>query len=93
MTRKPSCLISCSHASPVGGRGALAGKHGGTKRGERGGHSSKQHRVNWPSCALRLAGRARDDLGPSEFNAEALPLFALLFPDQMRDALLAEWSG
>jgi hypothetical protein len=28
--------------------------------------------------------------GPSEFSPAALPLFALLFPDRMRDALLAE---
>jgi hypothetical protein len=28
MTRKPSCLISCSHISPEGGRSALVGRHG-----------------------------------------------------------------
>jgi hypothetical protein len=26
MTRKPSCLISCSHSAPVGGCGALVGR-------------------------------------------------------------------
>src|SRR5260221_11529065 len=31
MIRNPSCLISCSHASPVGGFGALVGRHGGMK--------------------------------------------------------------
>jgi hypothetical protein len=31
MTRKPSCLISCSHSAPVGGCGALLGRQGGTK--------------------------------------------------------------
>ena len=31
MTRKPSCLISCSHSSPEGGCGALVGRHGATK--------------------------------------------------------------
>jgi hypothetical protein len=36
------------------------------------------------------AGCARDISGRSEFSAEALPLFALLFRDQMLDALLAE---
>jgi hypothetical protein len=36
MTRKPSCLISCSHASPVGGCGALVGRHGGMKPSGRG---------------------------------------------------------
>jgi hypothetical protein len=25
--RKPSCLISCSHRSPEGGRGAMVGRH------------------------------------------------------------------
>src|SRR5260370_16673823 len=30
ITRNPSCLISCSHKSPDGGRSALVGKHGGT---------------------------------------------------------------
>ena len=29
---KPSCLISCSHASLVGGCGALVGRHGGRNR-------------------------------------------------------------
>jgi hypothetical protein len=29
MTRKPSCLISCSHTAPDGGLGAFVGKHGG----------------------------------------------------------------
>jgi hypothetical protein len=33
---KPSCLISCSQASPVGGCGALVGRQGGTKPGGRG---------------------------------------------------------
>jgi hypothetical protein len=28
MTRKPSCLISCSHISPEGGRSAFVGRHG-----------------------------------------------------------------
>jgi hypothetical protein len=36
MTRKPSCLISCSDASPPGGWGALVGRHGGTKPRGRG---------------------------------------------------------
>src|SRR4029450_10231387 len=36
MTRKSSCLISCSHASPVGGCCALVGRQGGTKPGGRG---------------------------------------------------------
>jgi hypothetical protein len=36
MTRKPSCLISCIHASPLGGCGALVGRHGGTKPRGRG---------------------------------------------------------
>jgi hypothetical protein len=36
MTRKPSCLISCSHASPVGGADVLVGRHGGTKPSGRG---------------------------------------------------------
>src|SRR5262249_60570081 len=31
MTRKPSCLISCSHNAPVGGCMAVVGRHGGTK--------------------------------------------------------------
>src|SRR6516165_2990101 len=31
MTRKPSCLISCSHNSPEGGIGARARRHGQTK--------------------------------------------------------------
>jgi hypothetical protein len=31
--RKPSCLISCSHESPVGGCCAFVGRHGGTKPG------------------------------------------------------------
>src|SRR5215831_6809959 len=29
MTRKPSCLISCSQNDPEGGCGALVGRHGG----------------------------------------------------------------
>jgi hypothetical protein len=29
--RKPSCLISCSHASPDGGCGAEVGRHGAMK--------------------------------------------------------------
>jgi|SRR6516162_6867868 hypothetical protein len=29
--RKPSCLISCSQVSPLGGCGALVGRQGGTK--------------------------------------------------------------
>src|SRR5207342_1410372 len=33
MTRKPSCLISCSHSSPEGGCGALIGRHGAMKPG------------------------------------------------------------
>src|SRR5712672_3385127 len=36
MTRKPSCLISCSHASPLGGCGALVGRQGGMKPDGRG---------------------------------------------------------
>ena len=31
MTRKPSCLISCTQVSPLGGCGALVGRQGGTK--------------------------------------------------------------
>jgi hypothetical protein len=31
ITRKPSCLISCNQASPLGGLGALVGRHGGMK--------------------------------------------------------------
>src|SRR5262245_53403269 len=31
MTRKPSCLISCSHSAPVGGWDALVGRQGGMK--------------------------------------------------------------
>ena len=31
ITRKPSCLISCSHASPEGGCGALVGRQGAMK--------------------------------------------------------------
>jgi hypothetical protein len=31
MSRKPLCLISCSHASPEGGWGALVGRHGAMK--------------------------------------------------------------
>src|ERR1700686_5678073 len=31
MTRKPSCLISCSQRGPDGGRGAIMGRHGGMK--------------------------------------------------------------
>jgi hypothetical protein len=27
----PSCLISCGHSSPEGGRGAFVGRHGWTK--------------------------------------------------------------
>jgi hypothetical protein len=30
---KPSCLISCSHASPLGGCDALVGRQGGIKPG------------------------------------------------------------
>jgi hypothetical protein len=42
ITRKPSCLISCSHTVPAGGRGALVGRHGAMKpsgrvRGRNGG--------------------------------------------------------
>jgi hypothetical protein len=36
MTRKPSCLISCSQASPEAGCGALLGRQGGTKPRGRG---------------------------------------------------------
>jgi hypothetical protein len=35
IARKPSCLISCTHASLVGGCGALVGRLGGTKPGGR----------------------------------------------------------
>ena len=35
-TRKPSCLISWSYVSPVGGCGALVGRQGGTKPTGRG---------------------------------------------------------
>src|SRR5262245_66195875 len=31
MTRKPSCLISCTQVSPLGGSGALVGRQDGTK--------------------------------------------------------------
>jgi hypothetical protein len=31
MTRKPSCLISCNHASPEGGCGAEVGRQGAMK--------------------------------------------------------------
>jgi hypothetical protein len=37
ITRKPSCLISCSHALPRGGSLALVGRQGGTKPGNTGG--------------------------------------------------------
>ena len=40
-------------------------------------------RIIWPGARETISG-------PNEFSAEALPLFAMLFPDQMRDALLAE---
>ena len=31
ITRKPSCLISCSQSSPLGGCGAEVGRHGAMK--------------------------------------------------------------
>jgi hypothetical protein len=34
ITRMPSCLISCSHKGPEGGRGAVIGKHGGRNIGQ-----------------------------------------------------------
>ena len=40
-------------------------------------------KIVWPGARETISG-------PSEFSAEALPLFALLFRDQMVDALLAE---
>jgi hypothetical protein len=40
-------------------------------------------KIVWP-------GARETTSGPSEFSAEVLPLFALLFRDQMLDALLAE---
>ena len=36
MRRKPSCLTSCSHCPPAGGRGALDGRQGSMKPVERG---------------------------------------------------------
>src|SRR5258707_4184357 len=36
MTRKPSCLISCSHISPEGGRSAFVGRHGAINPAGRG---------------------------------------------------------
>jgi hypothetical protein len=35
ITRKPSCLISCSHSSPEGGCGAGEGRHGAMKPASR----------------------------------------------------------
>ena len=40
-------------------------------------------RIIWPGARETISG-------PSEFSAETLPLFALLFRDQMLDSLLAE---
>src|SRR5262249_43805847 len=36
MTRKPSCLISCSHRGPEGGLWALVGRHGAINPGREG---------------------------------------------------------
>src|ERR1700730_8214458 len=56
MTRKPSCLISCSHSFPDVGAEALVGRHGAMKPGGRGREYSDMGR--WD----RHAGAARDHL-------------------------------
>jgi hypothetical protein len=67
MTRKPSCFISCSHASPDGGCDALVGRQGGTKPGGRdmtGYRASVRTASNAPAGGWDLAGgwgvRCRD---------------------------------
>jgi hypothetical protein len=48
MTRKPSCLISCSHSSPEGGRGADLGRHSAMKPAGR----ARGRKGAWPPSIL-----------------------------------------
>ncbi len=43
MSRKPSCLISCTQSGPDGGRGVLDGRHGSIRGRPEGGTLTQQH--------------------------------------------------
>src|ERR1700730_13396791 len=62
MTRKPSCLISCSHSFPDGGAEALVGRHGAMKPGGSGREYSDMGR--WDRRHLRGGQQNRGSGGP-----------------------------
>ena len=51
MTRKPSCLISCSHAPPVGGCGAAMKRNSFRAITD---HEALRAEENWPSWSRTL---------------------------------------
>src|SRR3984893_6256875 len=57
MSRKPSCLISCSHRSPEGGLAAGVGRHGQTKPTARVGRTGGRNSIRGPSKARETAKR------------------------------------
>src|ERR1700730_9566893 len=62
MTRKPSCMISCSHSFPDGGAEALVGRHGAMKPGGSGREYSDMGR--WDRRRLRGGQQNRGSGGP-----------------------------
>ena len=60
ITRKPSCLISCSQSAPEGGRGADVGGHGAMKPGGMGRrHRRIAHRGDHPITGGEQLGACR----------------------------------
>jgi hypothetical protein len=65
--RNPSCLISCSHRSPEGGRMADVGRHGAMKPAGRARERNDMERVR------RLVAAGRQHNGAAQFTALHAP--------------------
>jgi hypothetical protein len=68
MTLIPSCLISCSQASPEGGREALVGRHGATEPAGRARFSPGRMRSTYPAARRYCSSRS----GPYERRPPAM---------------------